>query len=418
MDVRHTNWSGNVTFSARHRHQPTSIDELRAIIAKSDKIRALGTAHSFNAIADSPADQVSLAAMPTVIDIDAQASTVTVSGGVRYGELAQHLHRAGYALHNLGSLPHISVAGACATGTHGSGVTNGNLSTAVRALEMVTANGDVVTINGTDAAFAGSVVALGMLGVVTTLTLAIAPTFEVAQYVYDDLAFGTLLDDVDAIFSAAYSVSLFTDWNASTVNQVWLKHRLPDPTAGQPPWPNARRADGPRHPVPGMPTINSTEQGGVAGAWYERLPHFKLDFTPSSGDELQTEYFVARTSAAQALAAVHGVRQLISPVLQISELRTIAADDLWLSEAYGRDSLAIHFTWINDPDRVAPVLTAVEAALAPFEARPHWGKVFSIEPAVVAASYERLPAFGALAAQYDPTGKFRNAFVDRYIARG
>jgi alditol oxidase len=410
------NWARNITFGSPRLHRPTSVEEVQRLVATAPHVRALGTGHSFNTIADSAGDQVSLADLPPILRIDAERSTVTVGAGVRYGELAAFLHREGYALHNLGSLPHISVAGACATGTHGSGVTNGNLATAVRAIEMVTATGDVVTVDSRDSGdFHGAVVALGTLGVVTSMALEIEPTYDVAQYVYDDLPFSELQENLDEILSAAYSVSIFTDWRGPLMNAVWLKYRADTNPRAEQRWMGARLADGPRHPVPGMPVEYCTQQLGVPGPWHERLPHFRLDFTPSSGEELQTEYFVARTSAHDALDALNSIKERIAPVLQITELRTIAADDLWLSPAYGRDSFAMHFTWIKDYDAVAPVVTAIEEKLAPFDARPHWGKVFTTSPDVVRRLYERLPDFSSLAARYDPAGKFRNEFVDRYI---
>ena len=419
MTDRRTNWAGNVAFGAAKLHHPTSIDEVQRIVAGSERVRALGSGHSFNPIADTVGDQISLAGMPPLLHIDAERSTVTVGGGVRYGELAPQLHRVGYALHNLGSLPHICIAGATATGTHGSGVTNGNLATAVRALELVTASADVVTLEMGDDDFAGAVVALGMLGIVTSVTLALEPTFDVRQYVYDDLSLAQFTAHLDATMSAAYSVSVFTDWRGPVMNQVWVKHRTDAMAPGQfgtgPRFMDASLADGPRHPVPGVDPAACTEQDGVPGPWQERLPHFRLDFTPSSGDELQSEYFVTRDTAVAALTAISSIAHLISPVLQICELRTIAADQLWLSPAYGRASFAIHFTWISDIAAVAPALIAIEEQLAPFAARPHWGKVFELNPDIVRGRYERMPDFSTLVGRFDPTGKFRNAFVDPFV---
>ena len=420
MTDRRTNWAGNVVFGAARLHHPTSVDEVRGIVAGSANVRALGSGHSFNPIADTTGDQILLAGMPPLMHIDAERSTVTVGGGVRYGELAPPLHQAGYALHNLGSLPHICIAGATATGTHGSGGTNGNLATAVRALELVTASGDVVTIEFGDGDFNGSVVALGMLGVVTSVTLAIEPSFAVAQYVYDGLSFAQFTANLEATMSADYSVSVFTDWRRPVMNQVWMKHRIdaqPWQVWGHKQWLDAPVADGPRHPVPGVDPAACTEQGGVPGPWHERLPHFRLDFTPSSGDELQSEYFIPRDAAVAAVTAISSIAHVIAPALQICELRAIAADDLWLSPAYGRDSFALHFTWISDMAAVIPALTAIEQQLAPFDARPHWGKVFAMSPDLVRTRYERLPDFSDLVARFDPTGKFRNDFVDRFVPR-
>jgi alditol oxidase len=408
-----SNWAGNVTFGARHVHRPTSLEELRALVAGASRIRALGTAHSFNHLADSPGDQVSVAGLPPVMDVDTGRRTVTVSAGLRYGELAPHLHANGFALHNLGSLPHISVAGACATGTHGSGVRNGNLTTAVSGMELVTADGSLVPVRRGDPLFAAAAVGLGAFGVVTRLTLEVEPAYDVEQYVYDALPEAALRDQVSfaEIMSAGYSVSVFTDWRAD--HSVWLKLR--DSPPPPPDWLGARLADGPRHPVPGMPPVHCTEQSGVPGPWHARLPHFRLEFTPSSGEELQSEYFVPRDRAVEALAALDAVRDRIAAVLQISEIRTIAADDLWLSPAHRRDSVAIHFTWVADTAAVTPVLAAVEERLAPFAARPHWGKLFTLDPAVLAERYERLADAAALARRHDPDGTFRNETLDRYL---
>jgi xylitol oxidase len=413
-----TNWAGNITFAATRVHRPESVEELQALVTGSPRHRALGTGHSFNRLADTPGEQVSVAGLPRSIVVDGSAGTVSVAAGMRYGEVAVPLHEQGFALHNLGSLPHISVAGAVATGTHGSGAALGNLATAVRALEMVTPGGELVTLDRTSDGdtFRGAVVALGALGIVTRLTLDVLPTFDVAQHVYDDVPIPEILSHLDEVVTSAYSVSIFTEWRDPLRAQVWRKQRVDDGRADLPPrWMGGRLADGPRHPIAGMPPLTCTPQLGEPGPWHERLPHFRLGFTPSSGEELQSEYLVAREAAVDALTAVAALRALVAPVLQISEIRTVAADDLWLSPSYQRDSLAIHFTWVADEEAVAPVVAAVEAALAPFDARPHWGKVFSTPADVVAGSYERLADFAGLAARLDPAGKLRNELLDAYV---
>src|SRR5215469_7385064 len=406
---RPVNWAGNVEFRAVAVRRPATVAELQAEVAQSTRVRALGTGHSFSRIADTEGVLVSAAGLPTIADIDPATASVTVGGGVKYGDLAQRLHAAGWALPNLGSLPHISVAGACATGTHGSGDRNGNLATAVRAMDLVTADGGLLTLRcDSDAGrFPGAAVSLGALGVVTTLTLGLVPDFEVRQYVYEDLPADQLTGHFEEIFSAAYSVSVFTDWRGGQHGQVWLKQRDGDPdlpAAGRPFW-GARPATGPRHPVPGMPTDLATQQGGVPGPWHERLPHFRLGFTPSSGNELQSEYLLPRDAAAAAFTAMAGLGDLLAPVLRTSEIRTVAADDAWLSPSYQRDTVALHFTWFLDPAAVGPVVAAIEAELTPLGARPHWGKVFSVPPQTVRALYPRWDSFQALAASLDPAGK-------------
>ncbi len=419
MTGKRTNWAGNITFGAERYIRPSSIRELQDVVAGSKRVRALGTGHSFNRLADSPGDLVSLADLPPLIEVDTANAAVTVGAGLRYGELAVELNRAGRALHNLGSLPHISVAGACATGTHGSGNGNGNLATAVSALEMVTADGDVVTVRrDADAGrFPGTVVALGALGIVTSLTLDTVPAFDVRQYVYENLPAEQVTEHFDEIVASAYSVSLFTDWRSPGIRQAWLKRRADaeDAWTPEPEWMGGKLADGPRHPVPGMPPASCTQQLGVPGPWHERLPHFRLEFTPSSGDELQSEFLLHRASAIDALDALAQIAALMAPVLRTSEIRTIAADDLWLSPCYQRDSVAFHFTWVKDEAAVAPVLAQLEERLAPLRARPHWGKLFGAGPEATRGLYPRLDDFRRMMHRFDPAGKFRNDLLDRYL---
>jgi xylitol oxidase len=410
-----TNWAGNIAFGAPEFRRPATVGELQAIVAGAAKVRVLGTGHSFNDMADSPGVQVSLAGLPAEADVDSAASLVRVSAAMSYAELATRLDGRGFALRNLASLPHISVAGACATGTHGSGRANQSLAAAVAAMEIVTAEGDIVTIGPRDDSFPGAVVHLGALGAVTRLTLAIVPAFEVSQRVYEDLPLEALDDHFAEIMSAAYSVSLFTDWRAPRLTQIWFKQRPGDPGPPGASWFTARPAPAPRNPVPGQPPANCTEQLGVPGPWYARLPHFRPEFTPSAGDELQSEYLLPAGHAVPALHALREIGHLIAPVLQICEVRRIAADQLWLSPCYRRDTVAFHFTWLADTPRVLPVVRQVEQQLAPFAPRPHWGKVFIPSPETLRSAYDRLPDFLALLHRYDPAAKFRNPYTTRHL---
>lgn len=419
-DQRPANWARNVRFSTSRVHRPSSVPELQELVAGSGSVRALGSGHSFNEIADTRGVLVSVDSLNLPMAVDPGALTVTVGGGVRYTELCGELAAAGLALTNLGSLPHITVAGACATATHGSGDGNGNLATAVSAVDMVTADGELVTVRrDADAErFAGMVVALGALGIVVRLTLELVPGFEVRQWVYEGLAWDVLLSRLSEVFASGYSVSAFTDWQSDQVGQVWVKRRADDPREPSPDFFGATSAVGPRHPIPGMPVANCTAQLGEPGPWYARLPHFRAEFTPSSGEELQSEYLLPREHAGAALEALAQIRHLIAPVLQVSELRTVAQDDLWLSPSYHREVLGVHFTWLPDLAAVGPVLAAVEERLEPFAARPHWGKLFTTPPEVIRQLYPRLPDFTQLALEYDPDGKFRNGFVTRYLLAG
>ena len=441
------NWSENIRFASAEIHAPRTVEALQEIVRASRKVRVLGARHSFNdaAAIDAQVDvdgtqevtgdpswaYVSLENLDAPVEFDHESGTVTCSGGITYGELCTQMHAVGVALHNTASLPHITVAGACSTATHGSGDGNGNLATAVVGLELVTADGELesMTLEDDREDFEGSVVALGGLGVVTRMTLAMEPAYSMQQYVYNDLPSATLYENFDEIMSRAYSVSLFPDWQGETVNQVWYKHRtgrwgvkgqqatepesvdlgLPSELYG------AKAASTHLHPVPELSAEGLTLQMGIPGAWHDRLHHFQIDSTPASGDELQTEYFVPRAHAVPALQAVEGLRDSFRSMLWISEIRSVAADRLWLSQSYGTPTIGIHFSWRKNWPAVREVMPQVEEALAPFEVRPHWGKLFSMAPKQVQAAYPKMEEFKALLRSTDPEGKFRNGYLDRYV---
>jgi xylitol oxidase len=415
------NWAGNIAYNASALHVPATVEELQSIVAAATRARSVGSRHSFNAIADTDGDQISLAALPRVVELDPQAQTVTVDGGMRYGELAAILDEAGWAVANLASLPHISVAGACATATHGSGAANGNLATAVSAMEIVVAAGDVVEVSRDDdpELMDAITVGLGALGVVTRLTLGVQPSFAVRQTVFENLPMVEAVDHLDEIMADGYSVSLFTSWRADVVEQVWCKRRVDvdagdlDPVAAGL---GASAATVDVHPVARLSAEPCTPQLDVAGPWHERLPHFRMGFTPSSGDELQSELFVQRGDAADAMRTLVELHGVLAPVLQISEVRSVAADALWLSPCYQRESIAFHFTWVPSWPDVEPVLRQVEDALAPFLPRPHWGKLSTLSGDTLRARLPRLESFAALATEWDPTGKFRNPYLDNILA--
>ncbi|MFD7154402.1 D-arabinono-1,4-lactone oxidase [Kribbella sp. NPDC059898] len=406
-----TNWAGNVEFASEPR-RPRAVEELQHLVAGAEKVRVLGTGHSFNRIADTSGVLVSVQELPQLIEVGERG--VTVSAGTRYGGITAALQAQGLALHNLGSLPHISVAGACSTGTHGSGDTNGPLADAVNAITFVNADGELVSLTRDDPDFAGSVISLGALGVTVSLTLDVQPSYQISQVVYDGVPVDRLRSDFADVMGSAYSVSAFTDWVDPDV-MVWRKRR--ELTEPEPEWMGGRLANGARHPIKVMPADYATQQGGVPGPWNERLPHFRLEFTPSNGDELQSEYFVPRARAAEAVDVLRSLGERFAPVLQVSEVRTVAADELWLSPSQGRDTVALHFTWIQDEAAVRPVVAELEAALAPLDTRPHWGKVFEADAATLAERYPKVRDFIALAAKYDPAGKFRNEYLDTYLPR-
>jgi alditol oxidase len=405
------NWAGNYQYSRSDVHYPETLDAVRQLVASNRYLRVLGTRHSFNGIADSLDTLISLDRLDRTIRIDPAKGEGIISANVNYGELSRVLHWEGFALHNMASLPHISVAGACATATHGSGDRNASLASAVCALEIVTADGDLVTLSRGNEHFPAAVVGLGALGVVVSITLKLIPTFDVRQVVYRDLPFETLTAHFDAITSSAYSISLFTDWQSEHIDQVWLK------TTDEPPpdFFGALPATRKMHPVARLSAERCTEQFGVPGAWYERLPHFRYDAEPSVGDELQTEYIVPRQHALAAIHAIHELREHIAPYLLISEIRSIAADDLWMSMCHNQDSIGIHFTWQPNWFAVREILPLIEAQIAPYRARPHWGKLFTVSPQTIQSLYPRLADFQRLLEHYDLRGKFRNPFLQKLL---
>jgi xylitol oxidase len=413
------NWAGNLEYSTEKLTTARSLEEAQAFVRKQQKFKVLGTRHCFNDIANSSDQFLSLKAMDKVVALNPDARTVTVESGMTYGQLCPYVDAKGWALHNLASLPHISIAGACSTSTHGSGEKNGNLSTAVSAIEMIDASGNVVTLTRQKdgETFRGAVVGLGALGVITKVTLDIQPRFMMQQYVYQNLPLSELKEHFDAIESSAYSVSLFTDWQSESLNEVWLKSRMEQGKTWDAPQEffGAKRATKNLHPIAELSAENCTEQMGVPGPWYERLPHFRMGFTPSAGKELQSEYFVPRAHAVEAILAVQRLHAQVSPHLLITEIRTIAADDLWMSPCYHQPSVTIHFTWKQDWPAVQKLLPVIERELAPFHPRPHWGKLFTMPSEQLRSSYEKLPEFVELSKKYDPQGKFQNEFLRAHV---
>jgi alditol oxidase len=409
------NWSGTYRYQAHTIHQPRTVDELQALIARGGSLHALGTRHSFNDIADAP-ELISLTELPGEPVIDATARTVTVPARIRYGELAVLLQEAGWALSNLASLPHISVAGSVATATHGSGSGNPTLASAVNAMTLISGTGDLVHLDHDSPDFAGAVVHLGALGVVTELELAIEPTYNMRQDLYQRLPWDTLTGSFEEVMNSGSSVSVVSDFAADTAQLLWVKTRLVDDEPRQMPGIlfGATAATEQLHMTPGNNPLHCTPQLGEPGPWCDRIPHFLLGYNPSTGSEIQSEYLLDRRHATGAVEALRELGPSIAPLIQSAEIRTIAADELWLSPGYRRDCFGIHFTWRPDRDPVTAAVTRIEAALAAYEPRPHWAKVFA-GPFNFDHLYPRLADFRTLAAEYDPRHIFRTPYLLRTV---
>jgi len=417
--VTSTNWAGNYSYRARSVHAPATLEELQELVSASARLRVLGSRHSFTDIADCE-ELVTLERLGHDVAVARDDLTVSLSGAVCYDQLARALAREGLALANLASLPHIAVAGAISTATHGSGDQNGNLATAVAGLQIVTSDGNILSLARGDPGFEGAVVGLGAVGVIVGVTLDVEPAYQIQQLVFTGLQWEQLFEHFDEISSSGYSVSVFTRWAEST-DQVWVKSRVTGESHAttHADFFGATAAAEQMHPIMGLDPVNCTPQLGVPGPWYDRLPHFRMGFTPSSGAEIQSEYFVPRSHALSAIGAVLRIGPTIRPLLQVSEIRTIAADQLWMSPQHGQDSVAIHFTWKPDQRLVERVLIEVERALAPFEPRPHWGKLFCADAGTIGPMYERLGDFTSLLERLDPRGAFRNDWLaTRLLGRG
>jgi xylitol oxidase len=398
------NWAGNYTYQAEKLHRPSTIEQVQEIIANAPGVRVLGSRHSFNDIADS-SELITLEALPIDVVVDHAANTVSFNAALKYGELVETLSAEGVALHNL----------AVATATHGSGDTNGNLATAVAGLELVTSGGEIIEASRGEPDFDGLVVGLGALGAVTRITLDVEPAYEVRQRVFEGLSWEALFEHFDEITSCGYSVSVFTRWGETT-DQVWVKSRVTDePEQVESDLFGAVAAVVDRHPILELDATSCTPQLGRPGRWSDRLPHFRMDFTPSSGEELQSEYLFPRRYAMEAIEAVRTLADKIQPILQVSEIRAVAADRLWMSMNYGEDTVGIHFTWKPERDAVEDMLVQLETALVPFEARPHWGKLFNADAAAIAPLYERMPDFIRLVERLDPRGAFCNSWLKAHV---
>ena len=408
------NWSKNIDFLEDGYFQPESLGELQEMITGQRKIRARGTAHSFNSIAVASSIGLNLSKMPKTIEVEPKLQTVRVAAGLTYGEVAPILHEKGWALSNLASLPHISIAGSISTATHGSGLTNQNLANQVVSIGIVTSEGELKRIDHNEASFNGLVVGLGLGAIVYQYELKIEPTYQIRQVVYPEIPINTLQENFNELMGSAYSVSYFTDWGNNQTGNLWCKYRdeeqIPDNVGG------SLRANSKLHPIPSVDPHACTEQNGVKGYWHDRLPHFQLDFTPSVGEEIQSEFFVDIEDASAAIEAVRQLSSEITPLLWITELRTIAADELWLSTAYQRNSLGIHFTW-KKTDLIFPVIAKIELALKPFLYRPHWGKVFTADPTYLTSVYPRMADFKSLIGNLDSNEKFQNSFTNSIFRR-
>lgn len=410
------NWAGNLTFSAKEYIEVDSVSKLQSIVSKASGVKVLATGHSFNDIADTSQTQISIKNLSDEIEIDTLNKVALVPAGMQYADVCRHLEKKGWALFNTASLGEITVAGSVLTGSHGSGSNNPVLSDCVEGIEMVLASGDLFNVSREDSdEFLGFVVSLGALGVFTKLRLRIVESFSIKQFVYENISIQSIAENFDTVFDKAYSVSYFSNWNRNSTGQIWMKF-LDDSNLPQLPtqWLNGNIAIAKQHPVKVNDPSPCTDQMGISGKWLYRLPHFKLDSSPASGDEVQTEYLVDRSYVSEYMSELLNIGNEIAERVYAAEIRTIKSDDLWLSGAYGRQTVGFHFTW-KKSDSLATFLPKIEEILGKHDGRPHWGKLFSISQEELASRYPKYSSFEGLLKKYDPSKKFRNSFIDRYF---
>ncbi len=410
------NWARNLEFSAGEFLEINSISQLQEVINNSDKVKVLGTGHSFSPIADTSGSLISIKKLDPEIHIDSKMQTVSVSAGTSYAQLARYLEANGWALENLASLGEITVAGAIMTGTHGSGSSNTVLSNAVVEIEMILASGEKLLLNQQNLEeFNGFIVSFGALAVFTRLKLKIVKSFSIKQIVYENITSKSVSEYFDEIFDNAYSVSYFNSWAKNSTGQIWMKFLSDKDTSTLPK--NAfggNLAVANQHPVKVNDPSTCTEQMGAPGKWLYRLPHFKLDSSPASGDEVQTEYLVDRKYVKEYIEELSLIGDEIADKVYATEIRTIKADNLWLSGAYERPTVGFHFTWKKSAD-IETFLPKIEQILGQNGGRPHWGKLFSTNKNQLITRYPKFSNFQQLLKKYDPDGKFRNQFIDRYF---
>lgn len=414
------NWAGNLTWSAESIARPRTVDDLRELVRGARRVRALGTGHSFSDVADGTGLLVSTLDLPRTLVVAPDRRTATVSAGSTYAAVATALEAEGLALLNTGSLPHISVGGGVSTGTHGSGTALGSLTSQVVAVEVVGPDGELRRVARGDADFGGSVLALGAVGIVVAVELTVQPSFRMRQDTYVDLPWSSVDDHLVDVFAAGYSVSLFHELD-ERVREVLVKSRVPE-GADDLAVPDVlfgarRRAVAEHEQVASADDVepsHMTPMDGSVGPWPERLPHFRIDATPSVGSELQSEHFVPLEHGAAALRALRTLGDDLRPHLHTCETRTVAGDDQWLSPT-PVDSLAVAFTWKDHPREVAELVPRVERALGPWGPRPHWGKLSAMPREQLTVAFPRLDEFAGLVARVDPEGTFRGPYLERLL---
>jgi L-gulonolactone oxidase len=425
------NWGGNQACTPLSLERPSSEDELVALVhraaAAGERVKVVGAGHSFTDIACTDGRMVSLDGYDHFLEVDTRAATVKVEGGITIAALGQALAEVGLAQPNLGDVAYQSIAGAISTATHGTGGRLGNISTQVKALSLVTADG-VLECSAEDNAdvFQAARVGLGALGVISTVTLQCVPAFTLRS-IQAPRQLDEVLDAVEDLVAANDHFEFF-----------WIPHsdRVLAITNN--------RTDAPAHP-PGKVSayFNDIVMENHAFGLLQRLGRANTTWIPALGRVtgrllnardvadvshrvfanqrlvrfVEMEYALPRPALA---AAVRDVRSMIDRQgLRISfpvEVRIAAADDIWLSTASGRDTgyIAVHVFQGLPFDRY---FREVEAIMNGYEGRPHWGKMHYQTAETLRPRYPHWADFIGVRDRLDPEGRFSNAYLDRVLGK-
>ncbi|KAI1700234.1 d-arabinono-1,4-lactone oxidase domain-containing protein [Ditylenchus destructor] len=366
--IRLHNWGNNFRFSTQNIQYPTSVEEVQQIVRNANKLRVVGTRHSFSKIADSPNTMLSTLALKNIIGFDPTVPSITVQAGITYTDLNPFLPNYG---------PNDPELKAIAVG-------------------------------------------LGAFGVITQVELEVEPTFNLTNYVFVNMPEQDIYDHFDEIENLGYSVQLFTDFSTPGVwDQVWVWVRS-DENSNVGNMQNlygATRTHEQVTAIEALPPTYLMEQGKEQ-PWYYGLVDYHLGLSGFDGAEIQSEYFMPYENAIPAIQAVSNFSDLIAPRVYTMLIRTIKGDDLWMSESFNETTVAIHFTWKPNMTAVMEVLPQIEQALLPYGARPHWGKVFAQGPETYLHRYPKLNQWKQLAETLDPTHKFRNKFLEDTVFTG
>uniref|UniRef100_A0A915D0Y3 FAD-binding PCMH-type domain-containing protein n=1 Tax=Ditylenchus dipsaci TaxID=166011 RepID=A0A915D0Y3_9BILA len=417
------NWGGNFNFSTQDIKYPTTTAGVQQLVKEcKGKIRPVGTRHSFSEIANTNDTLICLVHMNLILSVDPSVPSVTVQAGITYTDLIPFLQSIGLAIPMMASLGEISIAGAINTAVHGSGAGIGNLATQVLGLQMVLADGSVVQYSKgqNDTELAAATVGLGALGIVTQVTLQAQPTYNLAINVFENMDMSVLDTQLYNITHSGYAINMWSTFGTPGVlDQVWITTKVD--SNGVNAYGNvsqlygAPAATAQSSPIAALPPTYVVPQMGIVGPYYERLTDYDLGLSGQEGQQTQSEYYVDFDDFVPALKALQTLSAEINAVVYVALFRITEKDELWMSPQYKKTTMAIHFSWQPKLDQVMALLPKIEAALAPFNPIPHWGKLYTLKPEQYLPLLPKYPEWREQVELHDPTHKFRNKWLEENI---